>query len=93
MVHVLFILMVLGSLLGLFIGVVLLLFTNRFIMWSASKFSAEWLAKILYGKYHKPQSTPYQPHKALIWWCKLIGAGLTVLCTAALYNIFLFFIE
>ncbi len=64
---------------------------KRIIEWNASVFSVDWILRVVNGRRYR-RTMPYQPHKALIWWCRIVGAGLTIMCVFALYSIF-FLIE
>ena len=83
-----------GASAGLIMGIGLLFFTHRIYRWSVDRFYS-WLDRFgrkLYGKYYEPPADPYRPFVWLIWWGRLIGAGLTVMCAFGLYGIVITFI-
>ena len=78
-----------GASAGLIMGIGLLFFTHRIYRWSVDRFYS-WLDRFgrkLYGKYYEPPADPYRPHKLLIWFMRLIGAGFIILNAFGFYGI------
>ena len=83
------VLLFIGPTVGLLFGVGLLFFANRIHKWSVDTFygGLDRFGRKLYGKYYEPPADPYRPHKLLIWFMRLIGAGFIILNAFGFYGI------
>jgi len=88
------VLLFIGPTVNLLFGVGLLFFANRIHKWSVDTFYGrlDRFGRKLYGKYYEPPADPYRPHKLLIWFMRLIGAGFIILNAFGLYGIVITFI-
>ena len=87
MLIVLAIILFLGLFTGLLTGIGLLFFPDRIIKWTETKFSSffEWRGRVLLGRYYDPQNPGILPRKLYIFWFRLWGIVLTILCSVTLY--------
>jgi hypothetical protein len=78
---------------GFLAGTVFLAFPGWLLKWSENKFAdfLKWRGELLFGKAYDPQNPLIWPRSFLIWVMRLVGAGFTIVCAFAIYNIIVIF--